>query len=122
MPNNYNFKKHHNSNNYYDEVKPTYSLVYRLSIFIMITLIVGLSLLINDKIKLFSFNLSSYIPYEKWFNNTSIPVMKQAEYKLIEGNKYSNGTNQVNNINDGIVISIKEDEKISIVIKQDNNI
>ncbi|MEG1066545.1 MAG: hypothetical protein RSD85_03225, partial [Erysipelotrichaceae bacterium] len=69
MPNNYNFKKHHNSNNYYDEVKPTYSLVYRLSIFIMITLIVGLSLLINDKIKLFSFNLSSYIPYEKWFNN-----------------------------------------------------
>lgn len=92
---------------------------YRFTMVLMSLLLAGLLYLINDKkqfVSMESFkdfhlsNVSQLLFWEKFFPKESDQVSANIDYHLLKENYYSNGSNYVTSLLDGVVIKVEEDE------------
>lgn len=97
-----------------------------------------LAYLVNDKLGIIDIpqafnsfqigNISEWLPFEGWFSadkeKAGETVSAAGAYSLLDGNKYSNGTNQAKLMMNGVVLHVeaKDAQKSSVTVRQDNGV
>lgn len=113
-----------------------FTLFYRIMMVLMAVSIVALSYFINTKVNLVALPNSiadvdlsairNLIPFEKWFipKQEAEAVAAIPPYTLLQNDTYSNGTNQVTSLMEGMVLHLQknEDETSTITIQHDNGV
>ena len=82
----------------------------------MVSIVLLLVLLISDKYQIFNLDLlkiklssiTTYLPFENHLSNQMIEVSNMNNYIKVDENTYHNGSNQVINIDDGIVSAVDD--------------
>lgn len=97
-----------------------FNFVYTITILLMISIVLLLGVLIIDKYHILNldlFNLTTYLPFENHFASKMIEVANTNDYIKVDENTYHNGSNQVINIDDGIVSDVSDN---FIEVRMDN--
>lgn len=110
------------------------TLFYRIVMLFMCFVILGLGVLVNQKLHLIQMpsviqnfslqQLSSWIPMEQWFSLKEQAVSSVPVYTPIKDNQYTNGSNTVYNTFDGVVKHIEtlQDNRYMVTLQQDNGV
>ncbi|MEG1638264.1 MAG: M23 family metallopeptidase [Erysipelotrichaceae bacterium] len=113
---------------------PFFNFFYRLTISIMILSVGCLTYAINDKVGIknitkdlanLNFNkISSWLPFETWFSLKDETVTAKPSYSLLKENLYTNGTNTVYSLMDGVILYVQKDKDnhYLVSIAHDNGI
>lgn len=111
-----------------------FRILYHLVMLVMCACIVVLALLLNQKLNLVKLpaviehlhieDVGNWLPFENWFSLKDESVMAKPSYTLLKDNQYTNGTNTVNSVFDGVVVHVQKnaDGKSSVSVKQDNGV
>ncbi|MDD6468111.1 MAG: M23 family metallopeptidase [Erysipelotrichaceae bacterium] len=110
-----------------------FSFVYHsmISFMVIISLILGGLILTKTDLAVVKTQFSNgmikvgdWIPFENWFIKPEVPVTTLPILNQLEGNYFSNGTNIVSSISNGIVVYINQDASYGyqIIIQNDNGI
>lgn len=120
----------------YQRKKESHKL-YRFTMLCMCCMLCGLLYFINMKKPfismqtLKSFQLSDITKIMFWENlfTNDTPVSSNVDYQLLKGHYYTNGSNSVTAISDGVVLSVKEkelqilnDSGVNVVYKKMNKV
>lgn len=123
----------------YDHLYPKehnrlFLLIYRFVIVVMCVTVLGLGLLINNKLglvelpkQLSGINLgmiSEWLPFEDWFKLEDKAVAAAPSYHLLKDDLYANGSNKATSILDGVVMHVQHTttDKYSVTIRHDNGV
>lgn len=124
----------------YDHLYPKehnrlFTVIYRTVIVVMCVTVLGLGLLINNKLglvelpkQLSSIHLgmiSEWLPFEDWFKLKDDKTVAAAPaYHLLKDDLYANGSNKATSILDGVVMHVQHTttDKYSVTIRHDNGV
>ncbi|MEF9962201.1 MAG: M23 family metallopeptidase [Erysipelotrichaceae bacterium] len=117
-------KRIHNRN-YQKETKHKkhyfFKFLYRSTILIMIMAILALGYGINERAGFINLakaginininKISSWLPFEDWFSLKDESVSSKPSYTLLKDRSYTNGTNSVYALLNGVIIHIQKDKE-----------
>ena len=111
-----------------------FSFVYRSILLFMLCGVVMLFYMINEKINFVDIkgmmnkmnfdNVQTWIPFENWFSFTDQKVSSFPSYSLLKGDYYTNGSNEVYALLDGVVLQVEKnvEHNMMVRIKHDNGV
>lgn len=111
-----------------------FKMLYHGVLLLMCACVLVLAFLLNQKLHIVKLpsaiqnfqvgSVANWLPFEKWFSLKDERVSSTSAYKLLENNKYTNGTNTANALMDGVVLHVQKnaDAKSSVSVKQDNGV
>lgn len=112
-----------------------FKIVYRTSMLVMLVAVLTLACFINDKVgfvdipvdfKNLNFGMvSEWLPFDQWFSKSEDETVNAAlEYSLLKENQYTNGTNKVTMLADGVVLHVEDNgpQKSSVSVRHDTGV
>lgn len=111
-----------------------FTLFFRAMMLVMGAAVLVLAYVINVKvglvelpadIKNINFGLvSEWLPFESWFQKEDQRVDAPVSYSLLKDNEYTNGSNQVHLLLDGVVLHVQKEgaNRGSVTVRHDNGV